>query len=63
MVEVNGSTIEAAWQPLADVVWGKVPVVALVIEALRDHRPFQQQRVAAYAVVTGGGGPTAARCC
>lgn len=54
VVEVNGSTVEAAWHPLADVLWGKVPVVAMVSEALRDHGPFRQQRVAAYAVVRRG---------
>ena len=51
VVEVDGSTIEAAWQPLADVVSGEVPVTPLVVEALADHRPHQRQRVAAYAVV------------
>lgn len=50
VVEVEGSTVEAAWHPLADVLWGKVPVVSMVSEALRDHGPFRQQRVAAYAV-------------
>ena len=54
VVEVDGSTVEAAWHPLADVLWGKVPVVAMVSEALRDHGPFRQQRVAAYAVVRRG---------
>ena len=51
VVEVDGSTIEAAWQPLADVVAGEVPVTPLVVEALADHRPYQRQRVSAYAVV------------
>ena len=51
VVEVDGSTIEAAWQPLADVVAGDVPVTPLVVEALADHRPYQRQRVSAYAVV------------
>jgi ADP-ribose pyrophosphatase YjhB (NUDIX family) len=50
-MEVDGSTIEAAWQPLSAVVTGEVPVTALVLEALADHRPFQRQRVAAYALV------------
>ena len=54
VVEVDGSTVEVAWHPLADVLWGKVPVVAMVAEALRDHGPFRQQRVAAYAVVRRG---------
>ncbi len=51
VVEVDGSTIEAAWVPLADVFDGSVPVTPLVIEAVADHRPFQRQRVAAYALV------------
>ena len=59
MLEVDGSTIDAAWRPLADVVSGEVPVTPLVLEALADHRPFQRQRVAAYALVRRGpAGPT-----
>ncbi len=54
VVEVDGSTIEAAWQPLADVVSGVVPVTPLVVEALADHAPFKHQRVAAYALVRRG---------
>ncbi|WP_248580308.1 NUDIX domain-containing protein [Nocardioides sp. InS609-2] len=54
VLEVDGSTIEAAWVPLADVASGVVPVVPLVHEALTDHRPFQLQRVAAYAVILRG---------
>ena len=50
-VEVDGSTVEAAWQPLADVLDGSVPTVALVMEALAAHRPYRMQRVAAYACV------------
>ena len=52
VVEVDGSTIEAAWRTLDDVVSGAVPVSSVVTEALVDHRPFRLQRVAAYAVVT-----------
>jgi 8-oxo-dGTP diphosphatase len=51
VVEVGGSTVDVAWHPLADVMWGKVPVVAMVAEALRDRGPFQHQRLAAYAMV------------
>jgi 8-oxo-dGTP diphosphatase len=54
VVEVDGSTVEAAWVPLRAVLDGTVPVVALVREALADHRPFQLQRVAAYAVIRRG---------
>ena len=51
VVEVGGSTIEAAWHPLASVLDGTVPVVAMVDEALSDHAPFRLQRVAAYALI------------
>ena len=51
VVEVDGSTAEAAWVPVHDVLDGTVPVAPLVIESLRDHRPFRKQRVAAYALV------------
>lgn len=54
VVEVDGSTVEAAWHPLADVLSGAVPVSALVVEALADHQPFRLQRVAAYAVIRRG---------
>ena len=55
VVEVDGSTMEAAWQPVAAVLDGTVPVVALVTEVLAEHRPFQLQRVAAYALVVRDG--------
>jgi len=51
VVEVDGSTAEAAWVPVRDVLDGTVPVAPLVVESLRDHRPFRKQRVAAYALV------------
>ena len=51
VVEVDGSTSEAAWQPVADVVDGKIPVAPLVLEALADHQPFRKQRVGAYALI------------
>ncbi|MBD8870728.1 NUDIX domain-containing protein [Nocardioides donggukensis] len=54
VVEVDGSTAEAAWLPLADVLDGTVPVTALVAEALAEHRHARLQRVAAYAVVRRG---------
>jgi 8-oxo-dGTP diphosphatase len=52
VVEVDGSTVEAAWKTLDEVASGAVPVSSVVTEALVDHRPFRLQRVAAYAVVT-----------
>lgn len=54
VVEVDGSTIEAAWQPLAGVLDGSVPVTPLVTDALADHRPFRHQRLAAYALIRRG---------
>jgi ADP-ribose pyrophosphatase YjhB (NUDIX family) len=51
VVEVDGSTAEAAWIPVRDVLDGTVPVASLVTEALADHLPVKLQRVAAYALV------------
>ena len=50
VLEVDGSTMEAAWQPVQDVVDGRVPVVPVVLEAIADHRPFRHQRLGAYAL-------------
>jgi ADP-ribose pyrophosphatase YjhB (NUDIX family) len=55
VVEVDGSTMDAAWHPVAGVLDGTVPVVSLVTEVLEEHRPVQLQRVAAYALVVRGG--------
>ena len=54
VVEVDGSTSEAAWHPVAEVVDGELPVAPLVLEALADHQPFRQQRVGAYALIRAG---------
>lgn len=54
VIEVGGSTVEARWHPLSAVRADKVPVVAMVGEALADHGPFRFQRVAAYAVIRRG---------
>ncbi|MFB9312865.1 NUDIX hydrolase [Nocardioides plantarum] len=54
VVEVDGSTIEAAWRPISGVLDGSVPTVAMVKEALDAYRPHRWQRVAAYALVTRG---------
>jgi len=51
VLEVDGSTVEAAWKPLSGVLDGSVPVVPLVHEALADHHPFRLQRIAAYALI------------
>jgi 8-oxo-dGTP diphosphatase len=55
VVEVDGSTVEAAWKPVADVLDGTVPVVPMVLEAMADHQPFQRQRIAAYALILRDG--------
>lgn len=49
--EIGGSTSEAAWKPLQDVLDGTVPTVGLVTEALADHAAARRQRVSAYALV------------
>lgn len=54
VVEVDGSTVEAAWQPIGDVLDGTVPTVSLVREALTAYRPHRLQRVAAYVLVRRG---------
>ena len=51
VLEIDGSTMEAAWKPVADVLEGRVPVVPMVLEALADHRPHRHQRLGAYALV------------
>ncbi|MFA6577393.1 MAG: NUDIX domain-containing protein [Nocardioides sp.] len=51
VVEVDGSTVDAAWHPVADVLDGSLPTVSLVREALEAHQPFRLQRVAAYGLV------------
>jgi 8-oxo-dGTP diphosphatase len=55
VVEVDGSTVDVAWHPVADVITGTLPVTDIVTEALADHRPFRLQRLAVYALVRRGG--------
>jgi 8-oxo-dGTP diphosphatase len=50
VVEVDGSTVDARWLPLADVEAGIVPTVPMVRDALAHHRPVEMQRLAAYAL-------------
>lgn len=54
VVEVEGSTVDAAWHPLADVLDGTVPTVPLVLQALADWAPYRMQRVGAYALALRG---------
>ena len=51
VIEVDGSTVDAAWHPLADVLDGTVPTVPMVTQALEDWAPFRMQRVGAYALI------------
>ncbi len=51
VVEVDGSTVDAAWHPVSAVVDGSVPTVSLVREALGVHEPFRLQRTAAYGLL------------
>jgi 8-oxo-dGTP diphosphatase len=55
VVEVDGSTAEAAWQPLAQVLDGTLPTVSLVGQALAAYHPQRHQRVASYAYVERAG--------
>src|SRR5436190_4640662 len=55
VIEIDGSTADAAWQPLADVMDGTLPTVGLVTEALAAVHPHRRQRVAAYAYLERDG--------
>ena len=61
VVEVDGSTAEAAWQPLAAVLDGTLPTVSLVGQALAAYHPQRHQRVASYAYVERAGAVLLAR--
>jgi 8-oxo-dGTP diphosphatase len=54
VIETDGSTVDARWHELDDVLGGKVPVVPMVAEALRAHLPVKRQRLAAKALVRRG---------
>src|SRR3954447_3908628 len=51
VVEVDGSTVDVDWHPVADVLSGALAVTDIVTESLADHQPFRLQRVAVYALV------------
>jgi ADP-ribose pyrophosphatase YjhB (NUDIX family) len=55
VVEVNGSTVDVSWYPVADVLSGALPVTDIVTTSLADHQPFQLQRVAVYGLVRRAG--------
>jgi 8-oxo-dGTP diphosphatase len=54
VVETDGSTVDARWHSLDDVLSGRLPVVPLVTEALTAHLPVKRQRLAAKALVRRG---------
>lgn len=54
VVEVDGSTVDAAWHPVASVLDGTLPTAPLVRSALGSHEPFRMQRIAAYAFARRG---------
>jgi 8-oxo-dGTP diphosphatase len=54
VVEVDGSTVDVGWHPVAEVRSGGLPVTDIVLEALADHRPFQLQRIGVYALARRG---------
>jgi 8-oxo-dGTP diphosphatase len=51
VVETDGSTVDARWHPLDDVLSGRVPVVQVVRDALEAHLPVKRQRLAAKALI------------
>jgi 8-oxo-dGTP diphosphatase len=54
VVETDGSTVDARWHPLDEVLTGRVPVVQLVRDALEAHLPTRRQRLAAKALIRRG---------
>jgi 8-oxo-dGTP diphosphatase len=51
VVETDGSTVDARWHRLDDVISGRVPVVPLVRDALDAHMPAKRQRLAVKALI------------
>jgi 8-oxo-dGTP diphosphatase len=54
VIETDGSTVDARWHLLDDVLSGRVPVVRLVKDALGVHMPVKRQRLAAKALIRRG---------
>jgi 8-oxo-dGTP diphosphatase len=54
VVETDGSTVDARWHPLDEVLTGRLPVVQLVRDALDAHLPTKRQRLAAKALIRRG---------
>lgn len=57
VMEVDGSTVEAGWKRIEDVLSGRVPVFAMVADALGDLQPTRLQRLAAYGLILRDGVP------
>lgn len=55
VIEVDGSTVDARWVPLAAVLRGEWPVAAWVRAAVEDSEAHRVQRVAAKALVRRDG--------
>jgi 8-oxo-dGTP diphosphatase len=55
VIETDGSTVDAAWHLLDDVISGRLPVVQLVRDALDAHLPTKRQRLAAKALIRRDG--------
>lgn len=51
VVEVDGSTVDARWVPVASVLSGDWPVAAWVRAAIEDYEAHRVQRLAAKALV------------
>jgi 8-oxo-dGTP diphosphatase len=51
VVETDGSTVDARWHPIDDVLSGRLPVVTLVTDALAAHLPTKRQRLAVKALI------------
>lgn len=54
VVEVDGSTVDARWVPLAAVLDGSWPVVGWVRRAVEEHATHRVQRLAVKALVRRG---------
>ena len=54
VVETDGSTVDARWHTLDDVLSGRLPVVQFVRDALEVHLPAKRQRLAAKALIRRG---------
>jgi 8-oxo-dGTP diphosphatase len=54
VIETDGSTVDARWHPLDEVLAGRLPVVPLVLDALEAHLPVKRQRLAAKALIRRG---------